>query len=187
MSIDLDGAFRVTASPAETLAFVTDPERFAPILPYFKSLSDVASDSFTLVLEVGVPQIRGQAEVAVRRTAMAADGVTYQAHGRHALGMIDATLVFALAAVPEGTAVTWTAKSTISGTLAALAQGLLLPLARRQIKTLAASVQQTLGAVPDDAAPPKAGPVGRGLASVKSLFGGATPATTPDAARPDEP
>ena len=63
MKVDLNGDFEVAAAAATTFAFITTPESFAPVLPYFRELKDISNRKFTIVLEVGVPQIRGTAEV----------------------------------------------------------------------------------------------------------------------------
>jgi carbon monoxide dehydrogenase subunit G len=173
MKVNLDGDFLVSATPAETYAFITTPEKFAPILPYFKELKGVEADSFTVVLEVGVPQIRGKADVASRRVEEIANTrVVYEINGRHALGMIDARMTFAIDAVAEGSKVAWTSDGVVSGTLASLAQGILLPLAKRQIKSLVVAVEKSLGAVGEpDAKPP--GVLKRGVTSMGGLFGNA--------------
>ena len=40
MKINLNGDFEVSASPEETFAFITTPNRFAPVLPYFKDVEE---------------------------------------------------------------------------------------------------------------------------------------------------
>lgn len=171
MKVDMDGNFEVTASPAETFAFITVPQTFAPILPYFKELHSVEGDTFGVLLEVGVPQIRGRADVAARRIeSVPNERVVYTINGRHALGMIDARMTFVIEPVDAGSRVTWTSEGTVSGTLASLAQGILLPLARRQVKSLVMAVQKELGAVqPEPVA--SAGLMRRSVASMKGLFG----------------
>lgn len=171
MKVDMNGDFEVKSSPAETYSFITRPETFAPILPYFKELHSVEGDAFGVVLEVGVPQIRGKADVAARKVeATENERVVYEINGRHALGMIDARMTFQLSPTEAGTRVDWKSEGTVSGTLASLAQGILLPLARRQIKTLVTAVQKQLGAVEPEAAP-SSGLLKRSVSSVKGLFG----------------
>jgi carbon monoxide dehydrogenase subunit G len=171
MKVLLDGDFLVSTTPAETFDFITTPEKFAPILPYFKELRSVSGKEFGVILEVGVPQIRGKADVTARRIEEVVNQqAVYELNGRHALGMIDARMSFIIEPIAEGSKVSWTSEGVVSGTLASLAQGILLPLAKRQIKSLVVSVQKALGAVEDPSKDPS-GLLKRGLTSVRGLFG----------------
>ena len=66
VKVELADQFDVTTAPADTFAFLTDPQLFAPLLPYFKELKDVQPGAFTVGLEVGIPQVRGRVDVAVK-------------------------------------------------------------------------------------------------------------------------
>jgi carbon monoxide dehydrogenase subunit G len=168
MKVELDGAFDVATSPDQTFAFLTDPERFGPILPYFKELKDVKPGSFIVGLEVGIPQVRGRVDVAVLLVeAEPWKSAHFKTSGRHALGRVDSTLSFSLAPLPTGCSVQWKSESIVNGTLASLAQGILIPLAKRQIKALVKACQDQLGA-PES--PDGAGLFQRGKASVIGFF-----------------
>ena len=102
MKVELADQFDVTTSPADTFAFLTDPERFALLLPYFKELKDVQPGAFTVGLEIGIPQVRGRVDVDVKLVeCVAPERATYRSSGRHALGMVDSELGFSVA--PSGT------------------------------------------------------------------------------------
>lgn len=155
MKLELDGAFDVSASPQAAFALLADPQRFAPLLPMFKELKDVTEAGFTVVLEVGVPQIRGRLETRVKRVA--ATPITqlrYSSNARHALGMADSTFVFdiAPAAASGGARVAWKSESLVRGTLASLANGILMPLAKRNVEATVESIRKELGAVEAPAA-----------------------------------
>ena len=97
MKVDLADKFDVTTAPAETFAFLTDPQLFAPLLPYFKELKDVQPGAFTVGLEVGIPQVRGRVDVAVKLVeSVKPERATYKSSGRHALGMVDSELAFSV-------------------------------------------------------------------------------------------
>ena len=168
MKLTLDGTFDVASSPEETFTFLVDPQRFAPMLPYFQELRTGEGPAFTVVLEVGVPQIRGRVEVETELVERAEPSrAVYRTSGRHSLGMLDTQLAFDIAPVEGGSRVAWASEGVVSGTLASLAQGLLLPLARRQIKALIPSVQAALGSLETQAEPEKS----RGaVSSLKGLF-----------------
>jgi carbon monoxide dehydrogenase subunit G len=145
MKVELDGTFDVATPREESFGFLTDPMRFAPLLPYFQELKDVGDDGFTVVLAIGVPQIRGRAEVQVKLVEKAFPlRARYRSRGRHALGMIDSDLGFTLQRVAAGSTVSWSSVSIVNGRLASLAQGILVPLAKRQITSLVNSFQDAL-------------------------------------------
>ena len=155
MKISLNGEFEVSASPEEAFAFISTPNRFAPVLPYFKDLKNVAEGSFVVVLEIGVPQIRGIVEVnTLLIEQRPPEHLVYKARGHHTLGMMDSMLMFDVAPKPNGSIVRWQTESVVSGTLVSLANGILLPLAKRQIKSLVASVRASLDGTEASASPP---------------------------------
>ncbi|MBN9049441.1 MAG: SRPBCC family protein [Rhizobiales bacterium] len=172
MNVDLDGEFDTAASADETFAFITTPEKFAPVLPYFKGLDVKDQRHFTVTLEVGVPQIRGRADVDAELVESEAPSrAVYVIKGRHALGMMDSRMTFTVAPKEAGARVVWVTQSVVSGTLASLAQGILLPLAKRQIKSLVQAVRMELGGEAEPAAPSL---VSRGTSSLRGLFGKST-------------
>ncbi|MBX3550967.1 MAG: SRPBCC family protein [Pseudolabrys sp.] len=174
MNVDLDGEFDTAASADETFAFITTPEKFAPVLPYFKGLDVKDQRHFTVTLEVGVPQIRGRADVDAELVeSQAPSRAVYVIKGRHALGMMDSRMTFSVAPKDgsAGARVVWVTQSVVSGTLASLAQGILLPLAKRQIKSLVQAVRMELGGEAEPAAPSL---VSRGTSSLRGLFGKST-------------
>lgn len=152
MKIELAGIFDVTAPVSEAYGFLTDPSRFAPLLPMFKELTGVQDDRFRVVLDVGMPQIRGKVDANVVFVERHCDQrAVMRSTMRHALGMADSDMSFDLVPQGAGTRVSWRCSSTVRGTLASLASGILAPLARRNVDAMIASVQQELGMVPSDA------------------------------------
>lgn len=172
MKINLNGEFEVSAPPEEAFGFISTPNRFAPVLPYFKDLKNVAEQRFIVVLEVGVPQIRGIVEVDTLLVEQRPpEHVVYKTRGHHPLGMMDSTLMFDVASKANGSIVRWQTESVISGTLVSLASGTLLPLAKRQIKSLVASVQASLGSTEESALPRSPTMLSRSGSSLRGLFG----------------
>ena len=173
MKINLNGEFETPAPPEETFAFISTPERFAPVLPYFKELQN-AAEGFIVILEVGVPQIRGIVEVNTMLVEQQPpEHVVYKSRGHHTLGMIDSVLTFDVAPTANGSIVRWQTESVVSGTLVSLANGILLPLSKRQIKSLVASAQASLGGTDQSASPRSPTMLSRGSSSLRGLFGSA--------------
>lgn len=184
MKLDLSGDFDVQASPAAAYAFLMDPRRMAPLLPMFKELTAVHDEGFTVVLEVGVPQIRGRVEAVVKRLDCLQDQhARFDCRGRHTLGMADTVLAFELIPEGGGSRIRWQCQSIVRGTLASLANGVLAPLAKRNIASMIEVLKVELGPctpapveVPS-AAGSKATPTPtvwqRLMQWLRSLFGGA--------------
>lgn len=146
MKIDLAGEFDVSASVGQSYAFLTDPKRFAPLLPMFKELSNVQDDRFRVVLDVGMPQVRGRAEADVIFVERQPDKLAaMRSTMRHSLGMGDTDMRFELLPHGAGTSVTWRCNTMVRGTLASLASGILAPLARKNVDAMIQSVQRELG------------------------------------------
>lgn len=155
MNIDLDGDFLVTSSRAEAYQFLTDPRRFAPLLPHFKSLDEVRDDRFLMTLELGVPQIRGTAKVEVRSVERITDQLArFKSVTRQAMGVVDSELSFELSEGRGGTVVRWRTTSKVRGGLASIAGGILRPLAERNVEGMVESVQRALGRVAASEPPP---------------------------------
>lgn len=147
MKIDLGGDFMVAASPSDSYAFLTDPRRFAPLLPMFKELSHVTDAGFRVVLDIGMPQVRGRAEADVVFVERSLDELAaLKSKVRHTLGMADTDMRFRLEPSGAGTKVAWSCSTMVRGTLASLASGILAPLAKKNVDDMIRSVQQELGA-----------------------------------------
>ena len=63
MAIKFSGEFAVKKSPEEVYDFLTNPNRFAPLLPEFQSLTVQDDKHFTVKVNVGVSYIKGAADV----------------------------------------------------------------------------------------------------------------------------
>lgn len=155
MKISYDGTFTANQSPEEVYQFLITPQKYAPLMPFFKELKDVEEDSFTLVMEIGIPQLRGKAEVKVNRLPSESSDLlqaNYNASGKHSLGMVDSVVSYTVTSAGEAKSdVKWKCDSVVSGTLASLAQGIMAPLAKRNIDQMVKAVQRALngGAEPD--------------------------------------
>src|SRR3989442_4243468 len=63
MHIRFSGDFTVKNPRQDVYTFLTDPDRFCPILPDFKALAKEAADHFTVTLSLGISHIRGDAKI----------------------------------------------------------------------------------------------------------------------------
>src|SRR3981081_2477896 len=63
MAIKFSGEFEVKKSQDEVFAFLTDPNKFAALLPDFQSLAVQDATHFTIKVNVGISYIKGTADL----------------------------------------------------------------------------------------------------------------------------
>ena len=157
MAIKFSGEFQVKKQPEEVYDFLTDPNRFAPLLPEFQSVSVLDPTHFAVKVNVGISYIKGSADVKME-LAEGDRPRRAQYKGQGAVGGGNVTMVagFDLAPVADGTTdgtvpatvgtkVNWQGEAQIFGRLASVAGGLLEPLGKKQIQKLIDGLQAALG------------------------------------------
>ena len=63
MAIKFSGEFEVKRTPEQVYDFLTDPQKFAPLLPDFKGVTVQDPTHFTVKVNVGISYIKGVADV----------------------------------------------------------------------------------------------------------------------------
>jgi len=145
MAINFNGEFSVVRPRDEVYTFLTDPKRFAPLLPEFQGLTVHADKNFTVRVSVGVAYIRGTAEVKMQLAeAQRPQRAQYKGRGSVAGGNVELTADFDLEDAGGGTRVRWSAEAQIFGRLTSMAGGLLEPLARKNVQKLIDGLQTAL-------------------------------------------
>ena len=149
MAIKFSGEFEVKKKSEEVYDFLIDPNRFAALLPDFKSLIVQDAKHFTVKLNVGISYIKGTADVKMELTeADRPSHAKYKGQGSVAGGNVTIVAGFDLAedAGPVGvrTKVKWQGEAQIFGSLASVAGGLLEPLGKKQIQKLIDGLQAAL-------------------------------------------
>ena len=145
MAIRFSGEFEVKKKPEEVYDFLTDPGRFAPLLPEFQSLLEQDPTHFAVKVNVGISYIKGSADV--RMELAEADRprrAQYKGQGAVAGGSVTMVAGFDLAKTALGTKVNWQGEAQIFGRLASVAGGLLEPLGKKQIQKLIDGLQSAL-------------------------------------------
>src|SRR5450631_882754 len=157
MAIKFSGEFEVKRKPEDVYDFLTDPNRFAPLLPEFQSLAMQDATHFTVKVNVGISYIKGSADVKME-LAEADRPRRAQYKGQGAVGggnvtmvagfdlapMADATADATALGTTVGTKVNWQGEAQIFGRLASVAGGLLEPLGKKQIQKLIDGLQAAL-------------------------------------------
>ncbi len=149
MHMDFSGDFTVNKSDQEVYAFLTDPERFCPVLPDYKSMQKEDDTHFTVVLSVGISHIRGDAKVRMKLAeAQRPVRAVYEGKGDVVGGMATLTAGFDLEPQGAATKVMWKGEAQVVGRVASLAGGLLEPLAKKNLMKLIDGLQAALSDEP---------------------------------------
>ena len=147
MAIKFAGDFEVKRTPDEVYDFLSDPGKFAALLPDFQGLSIQDSTHFTVKVNVGISYIKGTAEVKMELAqAERPKRAQYKGQGSVAGGNVALTAGFDLSPLEDGrgTKVAWQGEAQIFGRLTSMAGGLLEPLGKKQVQKLIDGLQAAL-------------------------------------------
>ncbi len=145
MAINFSGEFATPRTPDEVFDFLSDPNKFAPLLPDFQSMSMEDPTHFTVKVKVGVGNIRGNAEIKMELVeAVKPRRAHYQGQGTAVGSQVTVSAGFDLHPNGESTRVLWQGETSIFGKLASMAGGMLEPLGRKNIQKLIDGLQQAL-------------------------------------------
>src|ERR1700722_7932699 len=147
MAIKFAGDFEVKRTPEQVYDFLSDPGKFAALLPDFQGLSIQDSTHFTVKVNVGISYIKGVAEVKMELAeAERPKRAQYKGKGSMAGGNVALMAAFDLSPVDggSGTKVAWQGESQIFGPLASVAGGLLELLGKKQEQKLIDGLQAAL-------------------------------------------
>jgi uncharacterized protein len=145
MAIKFAGEFEVSKSPAEVYDFLTDPDRFCPLIPDYQGMSVVDKENFSVKVNVGISHIRGVADVKLKLAeAERPKRAQYSGQGSMAGGSVSFSAGFDLTPAGSGTRVAWKGEAQIFGRLASVAGGLLEPLAKKNIQKVIDGLQKAM-------------------------------------------
>jgi carbon monoxide dehydrogenase subunit G len=137
MAIKLGGEFEVKRTPQDVYDFLTDPNKFAPLLPEFQSMTVQDATHFAVRVNVGISYIKGTADVKMELAqADRPRRAQYKGKGSVSGGNVSCTAGFDLSATNGGTKVAWQGEAQIFGGLASVAGGLLEPLGKKNVQKL---------------------------------------------------
>jgi uncharacterized protein len=145
VAIKIAGSFDVRRSPEEVYDFLTDPNKFAPLLPDFRGLTVEDAEHFTVKVSVGISYIKGIADVKMQLSeGKRPTRAQYKGQGSVAGGNVSMVAGFNLAPSTDGTNVAWEGEAQVFGRLTSVAGGLLEPLGRKQVQKLIDGLQAAL-------------------------------------------
>jgi carbon monoxide dehydrogenase subunit G len=145
MAIKIGGEFEVPRKPEEVYAFLTDPNKFCPLLPDYQGMSVQDATHFNVKVSVGISYIKGTADVKMELAeADRPRRALYKGQGSVAGGNVTMTAGFDLTPAGAGTKVVWQGEANIFGRLTSVAGGLLEPLGKKQVQKLIDGLQAAL-------------------------------------------
>ena len=145
MAIKFGGSFEVRRQPEDVYQFLTDPNKFAPLLPEFQGVVVQDAEHFTVKVNVGVSYIKGVAEVKLQLAERESPRrAQYKGQGSVAGGTVSMVAAFDLRPSTSGTHVAWQGEAQVFGRLTSVAGGLLEPLGRKQVQKLIDGLQAAL-------------------------------------------
>jgi uncharacterized protein len=145
MAFSFGGEFPVQRTPEETYDFLTDPKRFAPLLPDYENVDVRDAENFIVEVKVGISHIRGTAMVKLNLASHERPArAVYKGKATMAGGNVDLNASFDLRPNGSGTMVSWKGEAQVFGRLTSIAGGLLEPLARKNIQKVIVTLQQAM-------------------------------------------
>ncbi len=103
MAIKFSGEFEVKKNPEEVYDFLTDPKRFASLLPDFQNLIVQDATHFTLKVNVGISYIKGSADVKIELSESDRPRrAQYKGQGAVAGGSVTVVAAFDLLPIANG-------------------------------------------------------------------------------------
>src|SRR5207302_4244992 len=145
MAIKLSGEFEVKRTPEEVYDFLTDPQKFAPLLPEFKGVAVQDPTHFTVKVNVGISYIKGVADVKMELIqSQRPSRAQYKGQGSVAGGNVSMIASFDLSPNADGTKVAWQGEAQVFGRLTSVAGGLLEPLGKKNVQKLIDGLQAAL-------------------------------------------
>jgi carbon monoxide dehydrogenase subunit G len=145
MAIKFGGEFEVKRNPEEVFDFLTDPNKFGPLVPDFQGMTVQDATHFTVKVNVGISYIKGIAEVKMELAqSERPKRAQYKGQGSVTGGNVALTASFDLSPVSGGTKVGWQGEAQIFGRLTSVAGGLLEPLGRKNVQKLIDGLQAAL-------------------------------------------
>jgi uncharacterized protein len=145
MAIKFGGEFEVKRTPEEVYDFLTDPHKFAPLLPDYQSMTQQDATHFAVRVNVGISYIKGAADMKMELTqADRPKRAQYKGQGSVAGGNASMIAEFDLSPAGGGTKVAWQGEAQVFGRLASVAGGLLEPLGKKNVQKLIDGLQAAM-------------------------------------------
>lgn len=145
MAIKFGGEFEIRRTPEEVYDFLTDPRKFAPLLPDFQGMTQQDDTHFTVKVKLGTSAIKGAADMKMELTqADRPRRAEYKGQGSAVGGKVVMAAAFDLMPAGKGTKVVWQGEAQVLGALAMFAGAMLEPLGKQNVQKLIDRLQAAL-------------------------------------------
>ena len=141
------GTFLTGRIVEEVFDLVADPQRFAPLLPDFESISVMDTTHFDLRIKIVVGQISGHANLEMELCAADRPShVKYRGQGIVAGSQLIFAMQFQLACVGTETQVSWQGEVSVDGMLAMMGSSVIDSMGRRDFEATVERLESELRA-----------------------------------------
>jgi carbon monoxide dehydrogenase subunit G len=151
--MNYSGTFLSSRNPVEVFDLLATPERFAPLLPDYDSMTPQDATHFTLRIAIALGEMSGHVDLAMELAeAERPTAVGYRGQGMVAGSQLRMSLLFGTAPVTLGTEVSWQGEFSLDGALAFLAGSLVEPMGHKHFDRMAERLRNALnppGPTPD--------------------------------------
>lgn len=145
MEMKFSGEFELAPPPAEVFKLLSDPQKFAPLLPTFSSLEMKDANTAIVKVSVGIGRIRGTASTQLTlQQKIEPTHATYVGTGKVMGSTYTMISSYDLEPKGSGTLVKWRGEGKVGGKILALAGGGVQGYAEQQINNVIASLQQAM-------------------------------------------
>ena len=145
MEMKFSGQFEVSPPPAQAFDLLSDPQKFAPLLPTFSSLEMKDANTAVVKVSVGIGKIRGTATTQMTlKEKVAPKHATYVGTGKVMGGAYTMISSYDLEPKGTGTLVKWQGEVQLVGKILSLAGGGMRGYAEQQIQSVVTSLQQAM-------------------------------------------
>lgn len=153
MEMTFNGEFEVAIPRQQAFALLSDPEKFAPMMPTFHSMRMKDERNAVLKVKVGIGKITAIATTElILEKAVSPSNISYLGKGKVLGGAYNMVTAFELqAASDNSTLIKWQGTTQIFGKILSLAGGGMRGYAEKEIENLITSLQHAL-AHPDEVA-----------------------------------
>ncbi len=139
------GAFSVRRTTEEVFELLSNPERFAPLMPDFESMVLEDATHFTLRTAIAIGEIKGHVNLAMELVqASRPTLVEYRGSATLASSPLRMGINFRINPQAEMTEVTWQGEVALQGMLALMAGNLLEKMGRQNFDRMAERLQFSL-------------------------------------------
>ncbi len=140
------GAFLTTRTAEGVFDLIADPQRFAPLLPDFESMSIQDATHFSMRIVIAIGQLSGHANLTMElRDAVRPRRVEYRGEGIIAGSQLTFAMQFDLEPAEAVTEVSWQGEVSVDGMLAFMAASTIESMGRRNFELMAERLQNSLG------------------------------------------